>query len=97
MISFMETNPHEETPKEATPSDAILNAFGNTQASHDSVEMIREAREKLALEKGISVEDLSPEDLARTIIETPFQAGMALDEIFGAGFMDFMNDTEDQS
>jgi hypothetical protein len=93
----MENQPHEETPKEPTPSDAILNAFGNTQASNDSVEMIRAAREKLALEKGISVEDLSPEDKARTIIDTPFQADMALDEIFGSGFMDFMNDSEDQS
>lgn len=94
----MESNSHHESPKKPSPSGAFLDALGYTQASQDRVEMIRAAREKLALEKGIEVEDLSPEDLLRTITESPFQSKMILDEVFGDGFADFMNDsTEDQS
>ena len=91
----METSP-EEMPKEPSAADAFLNSLGNTQASHDRVKMIRATREKLAAEQGITVEELTPEELAQTIHQTPFQSEMALDEIFGDGFVDFMNEPEDQ-
>lgn len=90
----MENNPETGASNESDITDAFLDALGDTQASHDRVEMTRAAREKLAAEKGVSIEELTPEDLAKTIVHSPFQSRMALDEIFGDGFADFMDGPE---
>ncbi len=71
----------------------FLTPITNTQAFRDRHERVNQAKEELAASKGVSVEDLSPEDIVHIIMRTPVQADMVMDEIFGAGFMDSLDET----